>query len=42
MNVDTRGSGYTSASSRAHPPHIGAAVKSRSTSFFVFFDSASA
>src|SRR5579859_2257080 len=42
MNAATRASGYTSASSRAHPLHIGAAVKSRRTGFFVFFDSASA
>src|SRR5260221_3570526 len=28
MNCVTRDSGYTSASSRAHPPHIGAAVTS--------------
>jgi hypothetical protein len=28
------GSGYTSASSRAHPPHMGAALKSRNKGLF--------
>lgn len=33
MKLTTRSSGYTSASSRAHPPQVGAALKSRSTGF---------
>ena len=37
MNSLTSGSGYTSASSRAHPPHIGAAVKSSSSGRFDSF-----
>src|ERR1051326_9152253 len=42
MNSLTSGSGYTSASSRAHPPHIGAAVKSSSSGLFALLAAASA
>ena len=42
MNEASSSSLYDSASSRAHPPHAGAALKSISSGFFPSFASASA
>src|ERR1051326_3551164 len=42
MNSLPSGSGYPSASSRAQPPHIGAAVKSSSSGLFALLAAASA